>query len=333
MQGAVTPAPILNLLTGLWESQTLYAGVELRLFTLIEKGANTVEELAETAGLPERSMEMLANALVALNLLTKQGTKYFNTEVSSEFLVEGKIKYYGDFVLMNSRRTYDTWGTIVDCVRTNASQRDGIVARFRKDEDFAHLFTRAMHNNAIAPARALVSAVDFSMSRAILDMGGGSGAYSILLAKANPHLEAVVFDLPPVCDVADEYIQRLQVADQVTTLRGDFLVDELPSPFDDVILAQILHSYAPDDCVTILGKAAACLNNGGRLLIIDFFLENEKTSPVYCALFSLNMLVGSPGGSAYSISETEDMLGKAGCGVEKVVDIPGPSRLVIAKKL
>lgn len=333
MQSTVTPAPILNILTDLWRSQTLYAGVKLRLFTLIEEGENNSEKLASAAGLPESSTEKLANALVALGLVTKRGAEYFNTDVSSEFLVEGKMKYYGDFVIMNSERTYDTWGTLVECARADSPQRDGIVAKFRQDEDFARLFTRAMHNNAIAPARALVSTIDFSRSKVVLDLGGGSGAYSILLAKANPQIEAIVFDLPPVCDVADEYIQRLQLADRIKTSRGDFLVDALPSPVDDVILAQILHSYPPSDCITILTRAAACLTDGGRLLIMDFFLQNDKVSPEYCALFSLNMLVGSPGGTAYSLSETESMLAAAGCSVGAVVEIPGPSSLVIAEKL
>jgi len=333
MQSGVSPAPILHLLTGLWRSQTLYAGVKLRLFSLVEEGANSLEQLARTANLPTGSTRRLADALVALGFLDKRGSQYFNTDVSSQFLVEGKTTYYGDFVIMNSERTYDTWGTLVESIRANAPQREGIVERFRHDAAFARLFTNAMHNNAIAPARALVSSVDFSRSHIVLDLGGGSGAYAILLAQANPQIEAIVFDLPPVCDVADQYIQRHKVADRVKTLKGDFLVDTLPSPVDDVILAQILHSYPRSDCVTILSKAASCLAPGGRLLIMDFFLQDDKTSPEYCALFSLNMLVGSPGGDSYSLSEVKSMLAKVGCGIDAIVDIPGPSTLIIARKL
>lgn len=332
MDKPVTPVPVLRMLTGFWVTQTLAVAVELDVFTLVSKGVNTVEDVAAQLAAKARPVEMLLNALVALELLEKRGQKYRNTAVSEAFLVAGSPGYYGDLIAMMTKRNYVTWGNLKESVLANKGQVDSVEKAFQNDPDFVALFTRAMHCNAMAPAPALVSAVDFSGTRRFLDLGGGSGAYSITLAKKYPNVEAIVYDTPSVCSIARQYIDQSGVSAQVTTMGGNILKDDIPAEVDDVLISHVLHAYSPRNCVRILKRAFAALVEGGRALVVEFFLNDDKRGPLYSTLFALNMLVGTRAGNAYSFAEIREFLRTAGFDDFETKDLPGPGTLMIAKK-
>lgn len=326
----VNPNKILELTRGAWKTQVLYTAVKLDVFTIISQGTETAKDIADKIGSTEDALERLLNACISLGLLSKKNDRYADTPESEEFLVKGKPHYLGDLVTMIGGDLYMLWGELADVVKEGTS-RHRLSERMKSPEE-AKGFTRAMHNNAMAPARTMAEKIDFSGYKKLLDIGGGSGAYSIAITEKFPGIHATIYELPNVVSVAKDYIAEAQ-ADRVDTIEGDFHTDGLPSDYDTALISQILHSYSPETCKEIISKAYNTLSDGGMLIINEFLLDDDKTGPEYSVLFSLNMLLESRGkGSSYTFSEISDWLREAGFKNISKVPLAGPHIAITAKK-
>lgn len=328
----LTPEPIREIAQGLWESRILSAAYELEIFTKISQGYNTVGKLASVLKIEKRPAEMLANACVALGILTKEKNRYHNTPLSEQFLVKGKPSYYGDFLFMfGGDWSYQDWGKLTEAILENKPMGQVIKER-AKDLKKAKIFTKAMHNNALSPARALAKKVDFSSFKRLLDLGGGSGAYGIVLVKKYPNLRVTVFELPKVCRLADKFIKEARAEDRIETKIGDFFKDELPEGFDVVLLSQILHSFGPAKNQQLLKKVYQILPKRGMVIVNDFLLDEQKTGPKWATLFALNMLLQSKKGNSYTEAEIKSWLRETGFSKFKTVPLTGPHVAILGTK-
>ncbi len=188
------------------------------------------------------------------------------------------------------------------------------------------------HRNALERAPLVVEAVGARDVTRMLDVGGGSGAYSIAFAGANPELRADILDLPTVAPIAQRHIARAGLSERVKTREGDLRKDDYGSGYNLVFLSAICHMLGPDENLAVLGKCHTALAKGGRVVIQDFILENDKTAPLNAALFSLNMLVGTERGSSYSEKEYSGWLRDAGFSEVRRVRLPGPTGLMIGRR-
>jgi cyclopropane fatty-acyl-phospholipid synthase-like methyltransferase len=168
--------------------------------------------------------------------------------------------------------------------------------------------------------------------RRILDLGGGSAAYSIAFAQASSGVTAEVLDLANVIPLTQEYIRRAGLADRIQARVGDMVHDPLGQGFDLVLLSAICHMFSAEENRVLFQRAHAALAPEGRLLVQDFILEPEKTAPRFAALFALNMLVGTRAGGTYSEPEYTAWLTEAGFRDIHLVRLPGPARMLLATR-
>jgi predicted O-methyltransferase YrrM len=166
----------------------------------------------------------------------------------------------------------------------------------------------------------------------MLDVGGGSGAYSIAFALANDRLAADILDLAAVAPIAERHIAEAGVADRVRVRAGDLRCDDLGRGYDLVFISAICHMLSPEENLDLLRRCCAALLPGGRIAIQDFILEPDKTAPRWAALFAINMLVGTPAGSSYSEPEYREWLAAAGFRDIRHVRLPGPADLMMASR-
>jgi len=166
----------------------------------------------------------------------------------------------------------------------------------------------------------------------MLDVGGGSGAYSIAFARANAQLRVDVLDLPTVLPIAQGHIEEAGLSDRITTRAGDLRKDDLGNGYDLILLSAICHMLGVDANLGLLERCFAALSPGGRVIIQDFILEPDRTSPTWAALFALNMLVGTPDGSAYTGDEYLSWLRQVGFEDARHVRLPGPTDLVVGQR-
>jgi cyclopropane fatty-acyl-phospholipid synthase-like methyltransferase len=168
-----------------------------------------------------------------------------------------------------------------------------------------------MHRGASTAAARVVRAVGAAGVRRLLDIGGGSGAYSIAFAQANKELQAEVLDLASVVPIAQKHIDEAGVSARVITRVGDLRVDEFGKDYDLILLSAICHMLGPEENKDLFRRCFRALAPGGRLVIRDFILEAGKTTPKSAALFAVHMLVSTQRGSTYSEAEYRTWLAEA----------------------
>ncbi|MCF6158736.1 MAG: methyltransferase domain-containing protein [wastewater metagenome] len=322
---------LLQLSCGYWKSCILFTAVELDIFTLIRKGKHTVEDISQSVGTDERATEMLLNALVSLELLTKQGNRYYTSQISDLYLIKEKPYYQGDFI-HHFHNMMENWEMLPETIKTGKAVSLRDLPEEADPHDLRDFIT-AMHNIASVKAEDLCKRIDLERAKILLDLGGGPGTYAITCVKANPHLRAVVFDLEHVIKLTREFIKSADIEDRVTTQAGNCLEDNFGENIYDVILiSNLLHIYSPENNMKILKKCWNALKEDGQIIIHEFILDKTKTQPPFATLFSLNMLIGTQEGASYNESEYREWLENTGFQYLKRTDLMSNSALIIGIK-
>lgn len=319
----VLPEHLNQMIRGYMPSRCILTALELDLFTAVGDGA-TAGQAAATVNANARATAMLLNALVALGLLTKSGDRYSNTPESARYLAQGTEDSHRNG-LLHTANIWHRWSTLTEAVR-----RGSCIPIDRDDTaEWTENFIAGMQRNASDRAPQVVAALGADTVHRVLDLGGGSGIYSIAFARANPAARCEILDLPEVVPLTAGYIQRAGVQAQVSVRAGDMLEDEYGSGFDVVLLNAICHMFSEQQNRQIFRRARAALAPQGRLAVQDFILNPEKTGPLHATLFSLNMLVGTEAGASYSEQEYVDWMKEAGFANVRRIALPGPSDLIV----
>ena len=163
----------------------------------------------------------------------------------------------------------------------------------------------------------------------LLDVGGGSAAYSIASAQTSERVHATVLDLPNVLPIAQRHINEAGLTARIETRVGDLRRDRFGSGFNLVLALTICHMLGPEENKDLLRRCIEALEPQGCLVIPDFILESDKTAPKQAALFALNMLIGAPAGSTYSADEYITRLRAAGFQEIRQIQLPGPASLMV----
>jgi 2-polyprenyl-3-methyl-5-hydroxy-6-metoxy-1,4-benzoquinol methylase len=306
----------------------MLTALELDVFTAVGSGA-TVAEVAQKISTHRRSTEMLLNALAAMGMLSKQQGVFRDTPATARFFAEGS-KDNARPGLIHIANIWHRWSNLTDCVRAGTAVGHQEMAE--RGEDWTKPFIAAMHRNAAERAPLVVQAVGATAVERLLDVGGGSAAYSIAFAKANEKLHATVLDLPAVLPIAQGHINAAGLAGRVATRAGDLRRDPLGKGFNLVLVFAICHMLSPAENQDLLRRCFAALEPQGRVVVQDFVLEPDKTTPRQAALFALNMLVGTPAGSTYSHEEYSAWMRAAGFNEIRQIRLPGPSSLMVGER-
>jgi predicted O-methyltransferase YrrM len=310
------------------ESRVLLTAIELDLFEALGPGA-TAAGVAETLGTDPRATEMLMNALVSLGLIEKRDGIFRNAPEATQHFTRRSPDDVR-MAMMHTVHLWDRWSTLTECVRTGGTVQ-GPASGARREE-WTTAFIAAMHANASRRAQSVVQAVDASRVRRMLDIGGGSGAYSIAFARANSELRAEILDVPDVVPIARRNIDAAGLADRVTAREGDLRAGGFGSGFDLVFISAICHMLGAGENREFVARASAALGPGGRIAIQDFILDPDRTGPRQAALFALNMLVGTRQGNTYTEEEYAGWMREAGCGGIRRVNLPGPADLMLGTR-
>ncbi|HSD65904.1 MAG TPA: methyltransferase [Vicinamibacteria bacterium] len=324
----VVPDDIAVPLRAFMESRVLLTALELDLFTAVGGGA-TAATVASAVGAAAGATERLLDALVSLGFLDKREGAFANTPLASRFLAASSPDDARD-ALKHNLSLWRRWSTLTDAVR--AGHAVGVAEMADRGDDWTVPFIAAMHRGAAARAPLVVQAVGTEGVRRMLDVGGGSGAYSIAFARASAALRAEILDLPAVLPIAEGHVAEAGLAARVTTRPGDLRTDDLGSGYDVVLLSSICHMLGPEENRDLLSRAARALAPGGRVVVSDFVLDEGGTSPRQAVLFSINMLVGTPSGRSYRESDYRAWLEAAGLVGVSRARLPGPAHLLIGRK-
>jgi len=323
-------AALEKMLNGFRLTDVLCAGVELGVFEVLEKKPLAAEQVRQKLKTDRRGTEILLNSMAALDLLEKKNGAFRLSPLARRFLVEGSPEYLGNMV-MHTANLRHAWLRIPESVRTGApAPRPEKTAKDRKAR--TRSFILAMADGSRGQAAQLAAALDLSNVSRVLDVGGGPGTYLFEMVKKKPDITGAVFDLPATLEITWELIAENKLEHAVGTIAGDFNVDELGSGYDLVLLSSIVHIYSTKENARLVKRCFNALNPGGQIVVKEFLLDPGGASPLHAALFSVNMLVNTDGGSAYTEKEIGAWMSAAGLRGIKRTDLPPRSSIMVGFK-
>jgi predicted O-methyltransferase YrrM len=304
----ISPQTILSLARNFMESRILLTGAELDLFTLLGPAPLPAQEVAVKIHADLRALTTLLDALTAMGLLVKKEEGYqCPPSISLALTAETP-----DSVLPMILHMADLWRRWSDLTRVVQGASLSKKRRTSQEARQLQAFIGAMHVIASPLAARVVAAVVPGSSRALLDVGGGSGIYSMAFLQAASAMRATLFDRPAVIEIAQQHLRRAGLLDRVTLVPGDFYRDELPPGHDLAFLSAIIHQNSPEQNLDLFLKVFRSLNPGGRMVIRDHVMSEDRTYPRDGAIFAVNMLLGTSGGNTYTFEEIKEGLQEAG---------------------
>ena len=318
------PGSLLEMSGYYWKTCTLHTSVKLDIFTVIGSKALSCDEINKTLKVDKRGLSMLLNSLSALELLVKDDETYSNSPPALTFLSKDSPQYLG-FMIMHHHHLMESWH------KMDTAIIEGKQTRRRSsfsDEERRESFLMGMFNMGMATAPGLSKELDLSGCKRLLDLGGGPGTFAIHFCLANPGLKASVYDLETTRPFAEKTIQKFNVSDRIDFLPGNYVEDEFiePNLFDAAWLSHILHGEGPEQAQEIIGKAVFALKPGSKIFIHEFILNDTMDGPLFPALFSINMYLGTPDGQSYSETQLSDMLKAHGVKNIKRLSFAGPTQ-------
>jgi cyclopropane fatty-acyl-phospholipid synthase-like methyltransferase len=303
-----SPTEFLETLSSYRISRIILTAHELDLFSILSDQSLSSVSVADKAGTDPRATDRLMNALVAIGLLTKSESLFRNTDFSAQFLVRNSPAFLGN--LSHQVHLWKTWSTLTDAVKkgTSVTIRETFGER---DETWLNSFIAAMHSRT-QQAAEVAKELNLKGVRQMLDIGGGSGAFTFAFIRENPGIKGIVFDLPAVIQITQKYIGKEGFSGSVTTLGGDYLSDDFGKGFDLILISAVIHINSQEENRELIRKSAEALNAGGQLVILDHIMDDDRVKPEVGAIFAINMLVGTEKGDTYTEKEITEWMTVAG---------------------
>lgn len=329
----LSPAMVMEDLTGSWRARSLIAAIELNVFSQIAAGKRTVKEICEATGASSRGMASLLDVLTALGYLRKTVNRYSLWPVSAAFLVPGGKAYLGGMAHALSL-TWDSWKNLTEAVRSGHSAESVDVAEQGK-EFFPKLVASIFPGNFTASAVAVsrLPKKDRRKIHRILDVGAGSGAWSLAFAQAIPQARVETLDFPEITTITRGFAEKLGVADRYEYLERDMRASDFGhNTYDLVILGHIIHSEGQKHGMELLRKSYVALRPGGKLFIAEYVPNDARTGPAMPMLFGLTMLLQTDEGNVFTLREYRTWLKAAGFGKVTTIPVPPPSTVILATK-
>lgn len=326
---------IWDTFTGYQRTAALKAAIELDVFTHIAAGAATVEALVAQCHAAPRGLRALLNHLVMDGFLTKDGERYGLSATAAALLDRNAPAYVGSAItFIASPTVMQGFMHLTDAVRRGgtAIPEDGALA---PEHPMWVEFARAMTPLAGMTALLLGNLLEVEQAPGwkVLDIAAGHGMFGITLARMNAGVHVTAVDWKNVLAVAEAHARAAGVTERFRTISGSAFDVPFGDGYDLVLLPNFLHHFDPPTCERLLAKSRAALKPNGRVVIVEFVPNDDRSGPPDAVRFALVMLAGTPGGDAYTFAEYQTMLRTAGFRPPTLHDLtPSPARVVIAQR-
>ena len=304
----MTYADLMRLANSHAESKSLLIASEMGVFTALGGTARRAEDLARRCRTTREGMRLLLNALVGLGLLSVRQGLYRNRPLARKFLDERSPAAVTNLLWLLTHH----WADWTDMSRAIRRGRPGW-APVTATAAFRRRFALAMHERSHALTPPTVATIRLPQRAVrLLDLGGGPGSYSIALARRYPKLTGLIVDQS--VSVARSLIREHHLQDRLAVRAGDVFAARLGGGYDAALVANLLHDFHGKDNRRLLARLHRVLKPGGKLFVIEFFLDDSLTKPVEASVFSLLMYKFTPGGRSYGWREVERWLADLGFG-------------------
>lgn len=324
------PDTIWRLRTALYPSVALLAGIQIDLFTPLSEGPGTVEQVAKVLIVNSDKLRPLMYILVESGLLTVEGDQFPNSPEANHYLVKGKSSYMGAGYEAFSEQWDAVWKT-AQSIRTGSAQAKVDYSAMSEEELESHY--HSFHLATLTTGRRLLAEYDFSSSRRLIDVAGGTGGVAIAIARACPHLRATVVDLPTVTPITQRLVLEAGVADRVEVVAVDIVNGTLEGSFDVAVMSKFIPVVSRDNAQRALKNVSQVMEPGATLYIEDVgTLDNSRLSPLGVNRQNLWYINVFDEGQARTEQERREWLADAGFEGTERITFPDGSGIMVARK-
>jgi predicted O-methyltransferase YrrM len=234
---------------------------------------------------------------------------YANTAVAERYLVQSSPEYVGHLLTLHDAE-WNNWGKLEQAVKTGESPVKQHV--FETNPELGAQVLTVLDRIGRGSGPALAQRLNLSGANRMLDIGGGAGTNAIAFCREYPELTATVFDLPSTLKVTKQCVDEAGLTARIQLQAGDFHEDAFQGSYDVALMSDILHYQDGKTNAALVEKVYGCLNEGGRLIIKDRFLDPSRTSPAWTTAFAVHILVNTEKGECFTIEESRQWMEHAG---------------------
>lgn len=312
---------ISALTYGFIASKALFAALDLDLFTEIAKGTVTLSALAEATRTAPNRLRTLLTALKTIGLVSEAEGRFTNAPATTTYLVAGAAGDFRDYIrVVNGGFLYEGLRHLEKAMRgerifPNKGFYEGIV--YSEGGVGGPAFSSAQHAGSLGPARLMARRVDLSGATKMLDVGGGSGAYTLAFLKQNPGLQATILDFPETTETARRYVADAGMSDRVSHIQGNAITTDWPGGQDVILMSYVWSAVGGDDITTLARRAYDALRPGGLVLVHDFMVDDRHEGPAFAAWYLLAAIPDNPQAECLTPDFVEAALRNAGFAVER----------------
>ena len=333
-ESAAAEQALMQMLTGAWVTQAVATAAKLGIPDLLVSGPKTAEELGAAARAHPPAVRRLMRALSGLGVFAPApGGRYELTELGNRLREDypGSLKH--TFIAETDGLHWRSWEKVLDSVRTGEPRPQAVFDMpafdyYAKNPTEGEQFGRAMENVSGFAAHAVLEGYDFGGIRTLADIGGGNGSMALAVLGRYPEMRGIVFDLPYIEKQATQKIRAAGAADRCRFEAGDFF-ERAPKGADAHLLKFILHDWNDEDSVRLLKRCREAIDPSGRLLVLEVIVP-EENRPDFSHMMDLNMLVMT-GGMERTAKEYEELLGRAGFRLSRIVPTASPFSVIEGK--
>lgn len=300
----------LDPMTILGTAAALNAAHETGVLALLAGGPLSARACADRLGLSEHPLQCVLAALVASGLLVCADGLYAlpadtSLSTSLEPAMLGALQQHFQYTTQLLRT-----GTPLPWMDQSEVQR--VTSYGNLVSDLGRLYTDLADFLAQKLPRQPAS---------ILDIGCGSGVWSLAVAATNDRTRVTGNDLPEVLPAFSARAQRLGLAGRTALLPGDMNRVELPAgQFELVVIANVLRLEPAERAQRLVERGAAALGPGGQMLIIDALAAGTMQKELCRAAYTLHLALRTGLGRVHSPSEIQGWMTAAGLSQLQVID-------------
>lgn len=255
---------IIDIANAFQKSRILLTAFELEIFSFLDKHLMSAEDIAIKINSELNATTRLLNALVALGFLRKVKNKYYNTEAASNYLVKGKSDFLGN--LFHTNELWKSWSNLTEVVKNGILIKDEV-----RSKDWKESFISAMHYRGLKESKILAAMLDLQNVNSMLDVGGGSGVFSMAIIEKKKNIKSTIFDLPEIIPITQKYVNDFPLKENISLIEGNYLFDSFESNYDLIFLSSIVHINSFEQNLILIQKCYDALNDNGQIIIKDWY--------------------------------------------------------------
>jgi len=326
---------ISRIAFGFMASKALFAGLHIDVFTHLAAGPGTCREISDKTSVPENRIITLMTALFSIGLVDWEDEKYFNSPAAEAFLSQTSKYDFGDYLRYQIDQQMYPFLQQLNEVLDGSLAPDAIDSyqHWMSDPEQAALYSNAQHAGSLGPGRTIARMVDLTGARELLDVGGGTGAMTIRLLEANPELSSTIIDFPNVSEIGWRFITEADLVNRVRYIPSNALTAEWPKQLDAILMSYLFSGIPGEEVPRLIQYAIDCLAPGGKLLVHDFMVEDDRSGPHLAALWQLQHMAFTPDAHSVTAGWLKAEMQKVGfVDIQDDQTIPGLTHLVHARK-